>query len=217
MLLNLPHFQESCRPQFELNCLPCCVQCILPFKTGCESMFGRTLPPLFVDFDDCLPAMQSGLIVPMLTIWDQIHRLLSLADSSQILITKVQAHRNLSSAASPLEEWCFLHNSVADKHAVAAALRRPVEFWKLFTRHPQAVQFSESTVLPAVSKAVVHLATSSPAIPVSLPAGVSQQMPGGTVWVNCSCPQQQFGGTEIPWCASSSAGFGVFFFKVQRN
>ena len=58
--------------------------------------------------------------------------------SLDIQCTKVAAHQCLEDAASPLEEWCFLHNRFADHAASLAQERRPYAFWELLQRHVQA-------------------------------------------------------------------------------
>ena len=53
-------------------------------------------------------------------------------------ITKVQAHRDALAAPTALEEWCYLHNSFADRAAAYANSARGSDFWKLFSRHVNA-------------------------------------------------------------------------------
>lgn len=58
-----------------------------------------------------------------------------------IIVAKVAAHRAVSEASNPLEEWCFRHNMIADREAVAANSRRSAYFWNLHARHVQALQY----------------------------------------------------------------------------
>ena len=71
-------------------------------------------------------------------LWNQIYLLLQDFAHGQVSITKVAAHRTQTSAVSPLEEWCFANNSVADQAATWAQRKRPEEFWCFFDRHVQA-------------------------------------------------------------------------------
>lgn len=77
-------------------------------------------------------------------------------------ITKVQAHQDARSAPTALEEWCYLHNSFADRAAVRANSLRGSDFWELFPRHVQACVKVDSwnsqiqMVLLAVSRHVLQ-------------------------------------------------------------
>ena len=94
-------------------------------------------------------------------LWERI-ALLVHSFQGEISVAKVAAHRNADQALSPGEEWCQRHNAMADREAVAANLRRPCEFWSLFHRHVQALDYVDSineqvhTVLLQVSKEVVR-------------------------------------------------------------
>ena len=54
-------------------------------------------------------------------------------------IGKVAAHQH-DMFQSPLEEWCFGHNEIADKTAVRANFSRPPAFWALFDRHARTCE-----------------------------------------------------------------------------
>lgn len=95
-------------------------------------------------------------------LWGQIAVCLTDFLPDQVVITKVAAHRAIGSAVTPLEEWCFLHNGLADQAALAAQWRRPVSFWQFFDRHVNAVCACKvisreiQGVLLAISRAVVR-------------------------------------------------------------
>lgn len=56
-------------------------------------------------------------------------------------ITHVSAHQSVDHASNFFAEWCFRHNSLADKQANHANFARPPVFWNLFHRHIQAREF----------------------------------------------------------------------------
>ena len=76
-------------------------------------------------------------------------------------LTKVAAHMQLDSATSILQEWCFHHNAIADRFAVAANFQRSDAFWELQARHSHACAMMRyysgivQSVQLAVSKEVV--------------------------------------------------------------
>lgn len=74
---------------------------------------------------------------PNCDLWELIvHDLAEL--QVMIGITKVAAHKDIDSATTALEEWCYRHNLFADIAAGRANLLRPVKFWDLLTRHVHA-------------------------------------------------------------------------------
>ena len=58
-------------------------------------------------------------------------------------ITHVAAHRE-GQALSALEEWCFLHNQLADRTAVRANYQRTSQFWTFYHRHVAQVQAAQT-------------------------------------------------------------------------
>ena len=58
-------------------------------------------------------------------------------------ITHVAAHRE-GQALSALEEWCFLHNQLADRTAVRANYQRTSQFWSFYHRHVAQVQAAQT-------------------------------------------------------------------------
>jgi ribonuclease HI len=75
---------------------------------------------------------------PNADLWSTIADDLTACSADAIQITKVAAHSSIQHASSPLEEWCFMNNSLADKTAVRANQLRPPDFWQLLQRHVQA-------------------------------------------------------------------------------
>ena len=65
-------------------------------------------------------------------LWTRI-ALLVQGFPGKISVAKVTAHCNVHSALTPVEEWSIRHNAMADREAVAANLRRPADFWTLFS------------------------------------------------------------------------------------
>ena len=70
-------------------------------------------------------------------LWLEIQQCLR-ATPATLGITKVAAHQSLERDFGIFQEWCFRHNSLADKHAVAANFRRTEAFWDLKDRHCRA-------------------------------------------------------------------------------
>lgn len=75
---------------------------------------------------------------PNADLWRRIFEDLRSLGHDRVRITKVAAHKQVSHAASPFEEWAFLHNHFSDQSAGRANLQRSGEFWELLTRHVQA-------------------------------------------------------------------------------
>ena len=77
-------------------------------------------------------------------LWSRISDVLLHFEPGQVIITKVRAHQLIAEAESPLEEWCFWHNCMADKAASLAQQCRPQGFWEFYSSHVSAVQTCES-------------------------------------------------------------------------
>lgn len=114
-------------------------------------------------------------------LWSQISDLLQVRGYT-IGITKVAAHQDPETARSVLEEWCFRHNHLADKHAVQANFDRTDDFWDLWDRHQRALGFASHynqimwQVQLKVSQAVVR---GDQPLPVSVePMECSLPLPG---------------------------------------
>jgi len=116
----------------------------------------------------------------------------------EVQCTKVAAHRCLTEAASPLEEWCFLHNQFADHAASQAQEGRPSGFWELLQRHVKACVKIDGwnsqiqQVLLAISKQVLqggkpdelredHVPESVPCAHAWTPLPVLETLPAGAV------------------------------------
>lgn len=94
-------------------------------------------------------------------LWFRISQLINNFQGT-IQVEKVAAHRELTTAKNVFEAWCFQHNNIADREAVAANLRRPGVFWKLLERHVNACEYTEKVntvvrqVLLTISREVVR-------------------------------------------------------------
>lgn len=94
-------------------------------------------------------------------LWKQIECCLQDFASGQVVVTKVAAHRTIDSAFTPLEEWCFGYNSLADQAANLAQWNRSDQFWAFFDMHVNTVTASRMLsrkiqgVLVAISRAVI--------------------------------------------------------------
>ena len=115
---------------------------------------------------------------PNADLWNAVAEDLKRGGDGMVQITKVAAHAELRHAASPLEEWCALHNHVADRTAVRANFSRPAHFWELFSRHVNAYTHVDAwnaeirDVLLRVSRMVVRhsdqeTVEESPPVPVT--------------------------------------------------
>ena len=95
-------------------------------------------------------------------LWLCIHECLSDFRPGQVVITKVTAHVHISSARTPLEEWCCKSNAFADRAANLAQWRRPASFWSFFDKHVASttacMRFSREVqqVILRISRAVVR-------------------------------------------------------------
>eukprot|EP00435_Cladocopium_sp_Y103_P026104 s1941_g6.t1 len=84
-----------------------------------------------------LKLLQGGRVrinTPNADLWTVLHDDLQISQQ-RISITKVAAHRSVAAAASPLEEWCFMHNHYSDRVACRANQCRTAAFWDLAQRH----------------------------------------------------------------------------------
>lgn len=100
------------------------------------------------------------------------------------MFVNVAAHQCQNVASTPLEEWCFAHNSLVDQAAARAQWDRPPEFWTFYTKHVRATQACR-----ALSRAVqrVLLRVSQIAVSADVDAcdverdelGVSPDIPEG--------------------------------------
>lgn len=72
-------------------------------------------------------------------LWKEIAQLLH-ACNHPCQITHVSAHRDPCAAENFLQEWCFVHNALADRMAVQANYSRDRSFWQLWATHQQACQ-----------------------------------------------------------------------------
>ena len=95
-------------------------------------------------------------------LWCCVSEALHEFRPGQVCITKVKAHQGICQANTPLEEWCFWHNQVADQAASRAQWDRPVDFWKFYELHVsttlacQSISRQVQQVLLAISQDVVR-------------------------------------------------------------
>lgn len=73
-------------------------------------------------------------------LWNQIAQL-AQSFPGPICISKVAAHKAVTTAQLFHEAWCCRYNNLADREAVAANLRRPSSFWQLYFQHTQACEY----------------------------------------------------------------------------
>ena len=127
-------------------------------------------------------------------LWLEISQLLHDARAPR-LITHVFAHRCIDLAENFLQEWCFLHNHLADQNAVHANYARDKPFRLLRGRHQAALRFTShynslvQRVQLAISQAVVRMEK-----PVQLDAdcdmGHDVEVPTWSPLPELSLPQQ---------------------------
>jgi len=73
-------------------------------------------------------------------LWLTIVDLIADVQRENISITKVAAHQDVSSTVCGFEEWCFLHNCLADSAAQLANTQRSLAFWKAHTKFKQQIE-----------------------------------------------------------------------------
>ena len=73
-------------------------------------------------------------------------------------VAYVAAHQQLEDVHDFFTEWCFRHNSVADRQAVRANFTRDVQFWQLYYRHHSAVEviYELNRTVQQVQLAISH-------------------------------------------------------------
>lgn len=73
-------------------------------------------------------------------------------------VAYVAAHQQLEDVHDFFTEWCFRHNSVADRQAVRANFTRDVPFWQLYYRHHSAVEviYELNRTVQQVQLAISH-------------------------------------------------------------
>ena len=72
-------------------------------------------------------------------LWTEVFDLLQ-SRPGPTYVNKVAAHRTGSELTDVFTEWCFRHNTLADKTAVGINLQRDSAFWMLHARHMHACQ-----------------------------------------------------------------------------
>eukprot|EP00435_Cladocopium_sp_Y103_P066917 s3_g29.t1 len=113
-------------------------------------------------------------------LWTSIHVLLVSLGTERFGITKVAAHQS-PDGLTAFEEWCFSHNTLADRAAVRANFARPRSFWEFYAKHvsvcngAMAISFHVQQVLLRVSRAAVQYeelrdVTPEPAVVEEIPA-----------------------------------------------
>ena len=99
---------------------------------------------------------------PHADLWQRVATALCEFHSDQVCITKVAAHRDVHLAVTPLEEWAFWHNHLADQAASGGHFCRPSWFWEFYSGHVSSITACHDIsrkvqgVLLSISKAVVQ-------------------------------------------------------------
>ena len=105
---------------------------------------------------------------PHSDLWRKVAEALGDLVGVQVSITKVAAHRAIDLAMTPLEEWAFWHNHVADQAAAQAQWDRPSWFWDFYAGHVSStlachdLSRKVQRVLLAISRRVVQEAENQP-------------------------------------------------------
>lgn len=139
-------------------------------------------------------------------LWEQIVAMVEKLSPENCQITKVAAHQSIQQASTPLENWAFLHNSLADRAACLANLCRPESFWTLHRKHVEAVDCVQHVnkaiqrlILDVSKRVLVRDAieaaaepkdgdvTPGPAAPLKTSAGLQEWRP---LTVQCMVPSQ---------------------------
>ena len=83
---------------------------------------------------------------PHFDLWVTLAEELDRLNHSNFVVTKVAAHQSIDEAEGPLEQWAFLHNSLADRAAKLANMCRDQHFWALHSRYAADLENTRSTV-----------------------------------------------------------------------
>ena len=101
-------------------------------------------------------------------LWNTIADLIADYSPGDLTITKVAAHQDVLNTVCGFEEWCFLHNSLADSAAQIANTQRSAKFWRLHDTFKQQVDeeakkaHAIQRVLLSISRAVLFQSTTKP-------------------------------------------------------
>ena len=99
--------------------------------------------------------------IPHGDLWKQVQEEVLCIGPNRIVISKVAAHQSIEDAQSSIEQWGFLHNSLADRAARLSNLLRDDSFWAFHSKHAREVELmkhisrSVQQVILDVSRAVV--------------------------------------------------------------
>eukprot|EP00435_Cladocopium_sp_Y103_P016651 s1710_g4.t1 len=121
-----------------------------------------------------LAGVRPGVNCPHSDLWLAVFFAVHDLPPGFVSVTKVQAHQD-AGGHSPLEDWCFCHNRLADRSAVRANFARSHSFWQLYHDHVQAchIAYTLSTevqmVLLQVSRAAVNAEDNELAVEPSEP------------------------------------------------
>lgn len=94
-------------------------------------------------------------------LWHQVFQEIRDAVGLTFDITRVAAHQVLGKGTE-FEDWCFVHNQIADRTAVRTNHLRPPSFWQFFNKHVAAVHAAQNISLEVqntilrISKAIVQ-------------------------------------------------------------
>ena len=108
-------------------------------------------------------------------LWTWVMQSTDRLGRHRIELSKVPAHRRVSSATTKLEAWMFYYNDVADRTARQANQDRPSSFWDVWEAHVQAVGASE-TVYQQVRE--LHLAVGRRQVQCHVSADSGDHVPG---------------------------------------
>ena len=135
--------------------------------------------------------------IPHGDLWRQIQEEIISLGPQHVTIAKVAAHQRLEDAQTPVDYWCFLHNSLADRAARLSNLLRTDEFWQFHRRHAQEVELAwhisqcVQQVILDISRAVVVRDEAYSGIPddsaTIVPEGLSRLRKEGQ-WQGASFP-----------------------------
>ena len=142
-------------------------------------------------------------------LWLTIVDLIADVRRDNISITKVAAHQDVSSTVCGFEEWCFLHNCLADSAAQLANTQRSLAFWKAHTKFKQQID-----TLLSISRAVLYQqhADQTAGIDAEIEPDISQSA--------VACPTPWLGIPEVAGCPGiwlTDLGYGLSRQFVTRS
>ena len=174
--LVLPICRVFARLHFEQNCLRSPLHCIMQLNNRPVSAFGPIVWGVIAKFNLLVHGHKKlNVNKSNADLWRWILQSTDRLGRHRIELTKVPAHRRVSSATTKFEAWMFYYNDVADRTARQANQDRPSRFWDVWEAHVRAVGAAE-IVFQQVRE--LHLAVGRRQVQSHVSADSGDHVPG---------------------------------------